>query len=53
MPATYRLLQHDLDDPEPEYVQTVVAVDPSGASEMGAKSDLEMKRSTTRPASCH
>jgi hypothetical protein len=31
------------DDPEPEYVQTVVAIDPSGASEAGDKSDVEMK----------
>ena len=28
---------------EPEFVQTVIAVDPSGASEAGDKSDLEMK----------
>jgi phage terminase large subunit-like protein len=28
---------------EPEYIQTVVAIDPSGASEPGDKSDIEMK----------
>lgn len=28
---------------EPEYVQTVVAIDPSGASEQGDKTDVELK----------
>ena len=28
---------------EPEYVQTVVAIDPSGAGEQGDKSDIDMK----------
>jgi phage terminase large subunit-like protein len=31
------------DEPEPEYVQTVVVIDPSGASEEGDKSDVEKK----------